>query len=355
MNCLILVSDEGYGHTVRQSCVANELVKRGSDATLQCKDPVPLAAKIVDRRVKIHEHFNLLRLVKGKGGIDIESTYNLLQDYVSMSAKWIDQMINSPHVLNCDLIVTDIVEEAGLLSKKLAKPAIAISHFTWHWLLRKLDSRFEDVSQYLETSLEGVLEFLYTPFSKCPEQFPKAKPIHLITRRPRNRDEVRRELQLRKGGVLVLLAGGGTSVWKGLFSSTNVSKRKGLVMYSDLPASSSAILRVPIPHRLHDYINAADLVISRGGYGTLSETVAYGIRHLVLVERDHPEAAENARMLKEANRAMVAKLDDFLADPYEAIDEALGYQADLAPMKSDGHIQAVDRLFEIWQEYRCKA
>lgn len=351
MNCLLLVSDEGYGHTVRQSCIANELAKRGANTILQCRDPVQLAAKIIDKRVKIYEHFNLLRLAKQRGGVDIELTYDLLRDYISMSGKWIDNMISSPHVLKCDLIITDIVEEAGVLSKKLGKPAVAISHFTWHWLLRKLDSRFEDISQYIETCLDGILEFLYTPFSKCPEQFPKAKPIHLIAREPRNREEVRKELGVRKDDVIVLFAGGGTSVWKELFSSTNISKRRGFVLLADLPTASDNIKQVPTPHRLHDYVNAADLVISRGGYGTISETLAYGIRHLILIEENHPEAMENAKMLKTTNRAVVRNLDKFLSDPYDPVDEALSIELDLLPMRFDGHIQAVDRLFQIREEY----
>lgn len=352
INCLLFVSDEGYGHTVRQSCIANELARRGANIIFQCRDPVQLAVRILDKRVKIYEHFNLIRLAKQTGSVNIELTYNLLQNYISTSEKWIDDMINSPHVLNTDLIITDIVEEAGVLSKKLGKPAFAISHFTWHWLLRELDSRFEEISRYLETCLDGILEFLYTPFSKYLGQFPNSEPINLIVREPRKREEVRRELEVEDGEVVILFAGGGTSVWKDLFSSINISKKRGFVFLADLLTVSDNIKRVPIPFRLHDYINASDLVISRGGYGTISETLAYGIRHLILIEENHPEAIENAKMLKTTNRAIVKNLNDFLSDPSDLIDEALNVKLDLSPMSSDGHIQAVDRLFQIWEEYR---
>ncbi len=89
-------------------------------------------------------------------------------------------MLNSPHVLNADLIVTDIIEEAGLLSKELNKPVVAIFSFYVALVVTQTDSKFEEISQ-------------------------------------------------------------------------------------------------PKPFRFHDYINASDLVISRGGYGTISEILAYGI------------------------------------------------------------------------------
>lgn len=354
MNCLFLVSDEGYGHTVRQSCIANELAERGANITFQCRDPIPLATKILDKKIKIYEYFNLIRLVKQKGGVDVEQTYNFFQNYITRSEEWIKNMVNSPHVLNVDLIITDIVEEAGVLSKELDKPVVAISHFTWHWLLRELDHRFGEISQYLEQCLDGISEFLYLPFSKYPKQFPNSKPINLIARKPKKREEVRKELKVKDGNIVILFAGGGTSVWKSLFSSIFISRKRDFIFLADLPTNSNNIKQVSNPFRLHDYINASDLVISRGGYGTTSETLAYGIKHLILVEENHPEAIENAKMLKTANRALVSNLNDFLSDPYGLINNALNAKIDLSLMRSEGHIQAVDRLFQIWEERRLQ-
>lgn len=351
MRCLFLISDEGYGHTVRQSCIANELANRGVDVIFQCRDPVPFAAKILDKRIKIYEYFNLIRLVKQKGGVDVELTYNeFFQNYITISNEWIMNMAGSQHALDADIIVTDIVEEAGVLSKKLNKPVVAISHFTWHWLLRELGPMFWGISQYLEQCLDGVSEFLYTPFSINPEQFPNSKPINLIARKPRKREEVRKELKIKDDDIVILLAGGGTSVWENLFSSINISKKKRFVFLADLHAPSNNIKCVPNLFRLHDYINASDLVVSRGGYGTISETLAYGIRHLILIEKNHPEATENAKLLTAANRAIMRNLKDFLSAPHDLIDDTLNAKFDLSPMKSDGHIQAVSRLFEIWEE-----
>ncbi len=349
MNCLFLISDEGYGHTVRQSCIANELAKRGVNVGFQCRDPIPFATKILNKRIKIHEYFNLIRLAKLKGGVDIKQTYdNFFQDYITRSSEWIREMSRSPRVLNADIIVTDIVEEAGVLSKKLSKPVVAISHFTWHWFLRELDPMFGELSQYLEQCLDGISEFLYSPFSISPERFPNPKPINLIARKPIKREDVRNELDIKNDEVVILLAGGGTSVWDGLFSSINISKKRRFTFLTDKKASDS-ITQVPDLDRLHDYINASDLVISRGGYGTISETLAYGIRHLILKEKNHPEAIENAKMMKAANRAIIRDLDEFLSAPHDLIDETLNARLDLSPMNSDGHMQAVDRLFQIWK------
>ena len=101
------------------------------------------------------------------------------------------------------------------------------------------------------------------------------------------------------------------------------------------------------PYRLHDYINASDLVVSRRGYGTISETLAYGIKHLILIEKNHPETIENANLMKSANRAVVRNLNDFLSSPYDLIYETLNFKLDLSSISSCGHMQAVNRLTEI--------
>ena len=45
MNCLLLVSDEGYCNRVKQSCIANELIKKEATFTFLCRDLIPLATK----------------------------------------------------------------------------------------------------------------------------------------------------------------------------------------------------------------------------------------------------------------------------------------------------------------------
>jgi len=351
MNCLFLVSDEGYGHTVRQSCIANELAKRGAKITFQCRDPIPLATKILNKNIKIYNQFNLVRLVKQDGGVDVERTYNFFKNYITISKDWIKYMLNSPHVLNADIIVTDIVEEAGILSNELNKPTVAISHFTWHWLLRELDQMFEEIAQYLETCLSGISEFLYPPFSKRINQFPNPKPINLIARIPRKREYIREELKINDDEILIILAGGGTPVWRGIFNSIDINKNNQFVFLTDSSTISNNIKRVPKPFKLHDYINASDLVISRGGYGTISETLAYGVRHLILVEENHPEAIENANILRKVDHAMVRNLNNFLNEPYDLIEESLNIKMNLAPMRSDGHIQAADHIFKILDSF----
>jgi hypothetical protein len=333
---LFLISDEGYGHLVRQSAVANYLVRRGIQVTVQCRDPLAIAAETLDPRVRIVERFNLLRLAKVEDGVDLDATVSRMAGYFRDSVEWLAALRAARHFRAADCVITDMVEEAGFLSRE--KETIAIGHFTWHWLLAALGSaRLDAIASYLADGLSGVSAFLYTPFSVMPETFPMATAIPLIARRPRPRVETRIRLGIRPETVLVAISGGGTDVWSGLLDELTLGDYQ---IASDRPNRTRRAVDWSGVAEFHDVIAAADLVISRGGYSTASEALAYGTRHLIITEASHPESIENGRMLQAAGRAIGMPLQTFLADPLGAADMALTARLDTSPIDCDGALVA---------------
>lgn len=341
---VFFVSDEGSGHKVRQSCVANELVQNGVEVVFQVED-IKFVKHLLDSRVKIKPIFNMIKLKKDPFGVDIKRTLASFSDYIPKSKKWIEQMIRSKHVLDSDLLVTDIVEEAGVVAKKVGKPIFAISHFTWHWFFEKLSAEFESISSYL-TDCFTVDGFLYPPFSKQPENFPSPHPINLIARQPRPRDLVRSELGVKKQDVVIAVGRGEFNVWNGLRSSLPELEKTELVYVSNHDIGPPFI-QVRDKIRFHDYINAADLVITKGGFSTLSECLAYGTKIMIVREKNHPETRENARLLSSANRAFVCDFEDFAEDPGRLILKAVESQIDCSPLKNFGQKQACKTLLKV--------
>lgn len=103
---------------------------------------------------------------------------------------------------------------------------------------------------------------------------------------------------------------------------------------------------VPNEIRFHDYINAADLVVTKGGYSTLSECLAYGAKIMIVKERNHPETQENAELLKKENRAFVCEFEDFVKDPEKYILEAIDSKIDCRPLENFGQKQACEILLQ---------
>lgn len=344
---VFLISDEGMGHTVRQGCIAQELISRGHNVFFQFRDPLKFAKKTLNDKIGYIDKFNLIRLVKGDGEVNIEKTLELLSSYKDRSLQWIEETSNIREVIAADVIVSDIVEEAGHVAEILNKPSVAITHFTWSWLFRKLDNRFSQITGHLQESLGKISEFWYPPFSKEPEHFPNSKSINIIARVPQSRELIRKQLGLTPKSKFVLIAGGTTQVWKGIFENLDILKNSEYKFLSDISNALGQNRHVPNPHRLHDYINAADLVVSRGGFGTISETLAYGVKHLIIQEGNHPETLANAELIRQANRAHVIQLDDFVKNAVGVIEDTFAMNLATDMLLANGQSQCADKLIEL--------
>lgn len=339
---VIFVSDEGFGHKVRQSCVANELIQKGAEVIFQT-GKLGFVKDLLDVNVKVKPIFNLLRLKKDQFGLNINRTSKFLKGYIRKSKRWIDRMVKSKHVIKADVLVTDIVEEVGVVAKRLNKPVFAISHFTWHWFFEKLGPEFKVISAYLKNCFE-VDCFLYPPFSKQPETFPNPHPINIIARTPRPRHMVRNELGIQNNDRVILIGDGERNVWSGLLPNLSKLKKSKMVYITNRNNIGPPFIQIRNKSRFHDYINAADLVITKGGYSTLSECLAYGTKIMIVKERNHPETQENARLLRESNRAFVCNFEEFSRDPIELIFKALESKIDCTPLKNYGQKQACEIL-----------
>lgn len=347
MNYLFIVSDEGYGHIVRQSCIANELASLGHEVTIQTRDPASFARKICHPRIRIVRYFNLIRLRKSLGRLDVHDTIDYLRDYETRSKKWREYMKSADHVKRADAIITDLVEEAALIKKSAKQPAIAVSHFTWHWLFSRIGNQLDSVSSYLEESLANVDMFLFPPFSKDPLSFPNGKAIELIVRKPAGRAAIREKMNMPAHKKLLLFVGGATTTWKNIFCKSVRSELRDYEFVSDVSNAIEGTLSLPDYHKLNDYVNAADLVISRGGYGTISEAAAYGVRHLIIEEERHPETIANARLLSAAKRAIAISRSAFEKSPQESIETAMNSKLDLTPMPANGHLQVIQHILNL--------
>lgn len=334
---MFFVSEEGAGHKVRESCVANVLAQKDVKVVFQTRD-AEFVRVMLDPRVQVVPVTNPFELRKNAFGVDVKETLASLADYVPRSKNWVDQMTRSKNVLDSDVLVTDIVEEVGLIGRRTGKPVIATCHFTWHWLLDQLGAEFADVSAYLKGCFT-VDRFLYPPFSKNPESFPNRQPIDLIVRQPRPKRGVRTEFGVNATKPVIAIGKSEVNILNCLRHYPRDLGKTGLKFISNSNIGSSFWL-IPDGSRFHDYVNAADMVIVKGGYNTIAECLAYGTKIMIVKEKNHPEALENAKLLMQENRAFVCDIDDFIQEPVELIFRALETKTNNSPVENHGQEQA---------------
>ena len=175
--------------------------------------------------------------------------------------------------VHAGLVVADIPPLAFAAAATAGVPSIAVGNFTWDWIYGVYDSfpraapgaieivrrAYAHATLALRLPLHGGFEAMSAVVRDIP---------FIARRSTRPRDETRRLLRLPSDRPIVLPSFGGDAVhlpWDTLSQSTH---------FALLRDQNSDLER----HRLRyqDLVAAADIVVSKPGYGIVSECIANG-------------------------------------------------------------------------------
>ncbi len=159
-------------------------------------------------------------------------------------------------------------------------------------------------------------------------------PIH-PTELP-SKQHLREKLKLQKKKPIVFVPMSGplkeraylTDLFKKIF--TDLQKSYQIIMSLGYPDSSKSIVKHGdfvssnwISNRF-EYLKACDIVISRAGHGTLSQSISYGKPLILIPTPNHTEQLNNAKKCEELGVALVIEQDSVNKNTLEtAINEVL--------------------------------
>lgn len=169
-----------------------------------------------------------------------------------------------------DLIVGDVPPLAFAAAARAGVPSVAIANFTWDWIYGIYDAFAREAPLVIPTIRRAYADTtmaLRLPFSGGFESMPNVRDIPLIARRSRrDRADTRRLLGLDPSRPVVLASFGAYGADIPL-DALHASRD-----FSILAPPREA----PAGLRYEDLVAAADVVVSKPGYGIVSECVANG-------------------------------------------------------------------------------
>jgi L-arabinokinase len=210
------------------------------------------------------------------GAIAFQATYD---DRVADEARMIREA-------GVRLIVGDIPPLAFSAAAAAGVPALAIANFTWDWIYEThpgFTERAGDVLQAIQAAYRHAQLALELPFSGGFDVFDRVQPIPLVARRPtQSRVATRNHFGLPARGRVVLLSFGGyglpaldpdaidcgsgwTIVTTDRTSAGNPMAQHAVLITEDALAG---------PFRYEDLVAAADVVMTKPGYGIIAECIA---------------------------------------------------------------------------------
>jgi uncharacterized protein (TIGR00661 family) len=310
----IYLSDEGFGHIVRQRAVVEELKKlsSGIDLTLQTHVHLEVARQSIPGVRSVDRFNNIVWHKQENGSPDIENIRKQFSTYISDSDSFVKRELEESE--QYDFLISDFVYEAFEVAEKRRLPSFGVAHFTWDWFFSKLYPPIgSEIIYHMIRMAEKATRLYFPPFTPTEiTDFYKSKVKHvpLIIRSEidhkisENRDTFR---------VLIMDSGAGVlarSIEKAL---SRMGEMRDITFFvagkfqTDLPN----IVRIPESDLMVDYIADMDLVIGRAGFNTISECIGLRTPMLLLGEAMNPEMNENILALKKQHLGSFVSLDTF--------------------------------------------
>ena len=290
MRLLFYISGHGFGHAARDVEIINAIATRQPDAHITVRTDVPdwfLRASLLRHVERIAGDVDT-GLVQPDGlTIDEDETARTAARFYEAFPSRISREVETIRAVSADLVLGDIPPLACAAAHAAGVPAIAIGNFTWDWIYQAYP-QFERlapgvIDQIAEAYARATLA-LRLPFAGGFASMPCVEPMPLVARHsqvPRHITRERQRLDNTRPVVLASFGGHGGSVSlenasasdEFLLVATDYEAGKAGVVPSNLRViPADTLRRAELSYT--DLLAAADVVVSKLGYGIVSECIA---------------------------------------------------------------------------------
>ena len=272
MVVVFYISGHGFGHASRDIELIREICARRPDARVIVRTSVPrwLFAPVAGAAVEVQA------LETDTGLVQIDSLRFDEEETARQAARFyadFDRRVTIEAELirgvRADLVVGDIPPLACAAAERAGVPSVALGNFTWDWIYSiypAFDRIAPDVMPTIRRAYAAATHALRLPLHGGFEPMSAVtREIPFIARRStRDPADTRRLLGLTGDWPIVLPSFGGYAVDLPLETLRRSSRFTLIEPVSELPAG---VL-------YQDLVAAADVVVTRPGYGIVSECVA---------------------------------------------------------------------------------
>ncbi len=356
------VSGHGWGHATRTAEVLRVVRERaaGLPIVVTTEAPAFLFEAVVAPPLSVRSTRIDVGLVQGDALV-IDEVASLAA-WRAFVADWDERVDAEARWLRREgakVVLGDIPPLAFAAASAAGVPSIGLGNFSWDWIYAHLARHrpgFEAAAEWARAAYRTAGLLLRLPFAGKLDAFPQIEDVPLVARRPRlGRAEARGRLGLDERPALLVSFGGLGLPGLRLEAFAALSDRQVLFTGRSQPAGNGlpAHLRVLGDGELEgaglgypDLVGAADVVVTKPGYGIVSDCVGAHTR-LVYTERgDFPEypvmVSQLARYLPSVH---VSNADLRAGRVAPAVDRVLALPFPQAPAL-DGAEHAARRIVE---------
>lgn len=213
-------------------------------------------------------------------------------------------------------IYTDISPIGILVTEKLKKRVNLVSNFTWYQQYKYLHLDLNIQNRYLD--LDKKIDTIYSYPLSLNFDYLEAniKKIEFIARKI-DREKIK-TLKKRYGKILFISCGKSADI--GEINITNFQET--IFVTSGVKIKSKEATIVELPQEILDtqnYIGASEFIISKAGWGTISEAVASNISMVLIERKGVLEDTHNIKEIKKYRKVISKNLEELREIDYKKI------------------------------------
>jgi hypothetical protein len=272
MRIVVYVSGHGFGHAARIVELIDAIAALRPDVSIAVRTSVapwmfsrvraPVDVEAVDTDTGLVQ-IDSLRF-------DERATVERAAAFYATFDRRADVEAQALRARGADLVIGDIPPLAFAAAARAGVPSLAIGNFTWDWIYAAypaFETAAREVIPTIQTAYASATRALRLPFHGGFETIAAVEDIPLIARRSRRgRAATRRTLGVPDARTLVLASFGAYGAPLP-YDAIRAAGDFDLLTFERHP-----------PHGLdyQDLVAAADVVVSKPGYGIVSECIANG-------------------------------------------------------------------------------
>jgi L-arabinokinase len=285
--------------------------------------------------------------------LDLDETLRACRTLHRRAAVLLDEEIDFVRRHRVRLIAADIPPLAFEIAARASIPAVAVSNFTWDFVYRAYSDQrpgFLPLALEMEQFYAKASLALTLPYPCEMTMFRRREAIPWIARISRlTSAEAKNKFALQAGTPIVLLSFGGFGLqrlpWAALagqhgfhFVASGGAKRSG--------GNISILTDAQVGYE--DLIRAADVIVTKPGYGIIADALAHRVPVLYTDRGDYPEYPRLVEALEECATAGFIPQSELLAGnlaPY--VSRLLQRQPNWPAVELDGAAKAAQKMLAL--------
>jgi len=355
------ITSHGFGHAVRSFEIIRSLRRKAPGVRIVLVSDLPefLLEQVRDPGVFFRRKKADLGLVQLDSlRFDLEATFLSVREMYQNRGVLVDEELEFLEKTGVRLLVSDVGFLPLVAAARAGIPAVAVGNFTWHWIYESYareDPRWAPLVEWVGGCYRRCSLFLRLPMhGEDPEWSEGVEDVPLVARRARlSPNEVRKILGCPPDRKLYLIAFGALDLSPE--AQRRLEERKeALFLYRhplrfDFANGRSVDSCEQLSYA--DLVGAVDAVVTKPGYGIVSDCLAHGTP---MIYTDRGFFIEYEVLVREIRRHLTwayLSSDDLVAGNWSPALEAIRKSPRKVPsIRDDGADVCARRILSLLNE-----